>query len=54
MIGAVAERVLAATGHHRDGILLAPWTAERVAEMLAAGGREPDGWPFSPSRFGNV
>jgi glycine oxidase len=51
LIGPVAERVLAATGHHRDGILLAPWTAQRVAEMLAAGGREPAGWPFSPSRF---
>ncbi|HZI63592.1 MAG TPA: FAD-dependent oxidoreductase, partial [Thermoanaerobaculia bacterium] len=25
LIGPVAERVLAATGHHRDGILLAPW-----------------------------
>ncbi len=51
MIGPVGDHVLAATGHHRDGILLAPWTAERVAEMVTAGCREPDGWPFSPSRF---
>jgi glycine oxidase len=54
LIGPVAERVLAATGHHRDGILLAPWTAQRVAELLAAGGREPAGWPFSPSRFAST
>ena len=32
--GALAGLVLA-TGHFRNGILLAPWTAERVAELLA-------------------
>ena len=29
------EGLVLATGHFRNGILLAPWTAERVAELLA-------------------
>ena len=41
----------AATGHYRDGILLAPITAAIMAEVL--NGRKPnfDLRPFSPSRF---
>ncbi len=36
LIGASAdERVVHATGHYRNGILLAPLTAQRVAEALA-------------------
>lgn len=40
-----------ATGHFRDGILLAPITAEIMADVLE--GRQPahDLAPFSPSRF---
>jgi glycine oxidase len=34
--GALAGLVLA-TGHFRNGILLAPWTAERVADLLEIG-----------------
>jgi glycine oxidase len=37
-----------ATGHHRNGILLAPVTAELVAAELAG---EPAGHPFGPGRF---
>jgi len=53
-----AEGVFLATGHYRNGILLAPWTARRVAAMMLAGGgggadsaagAEPG--PFSPRRF---
>jgi glycine oxidase len=43
---AAVEGVLWATGHHRNGILLAPLTAELVADALlapAAGGRAPVG-----------
>ncbi len=43
--------VLAATGHFRNGILLAPWTAREVARLAFGerGGEEiPD---FSPQRF---
>jgi glycine oxidase len=46
------EGLLMATGHHRNGILLAPITAEIVAGMLA--GRAPPEMaePFSPRRLG--
>jgi glycine oxidase len=37
-----------ATGHHRNGILLAPVTADLVADALAG---EPAGHPFGPERF---
>ena len=37
-----------ATGHHRNGILLAPFTADLLAAQLA-GEAAPD--PFSPARF---
>ncbi|MES1242762.1 MAG: glycine oxidase ThiO [Acidobacteriota bacterium] len=45
--------VLAATGHYRNGILLAPWTAREIARLartLAAGDFE-DAGSFSPARF---
>lgn len=42
--------VIAATGHYRNGILLAPWTAERIAELVLEGGSAPLA-PFSPQRF---
>lgn len=29
------EGVIVATGHYRNGVLLAPWTADRVAELVA-------------------
>ncbi|MFW0789362.1 FAD-dependent oxidoreductase [Gordonia sp. CPCC 205333] len=36
VIERVDERVIAAVGHGRNGILLAPYTADRVAELLTA------------------
>ena len=42
--------VIAATGHYRNGILLAPWTAREVARLASAQGLEETG-PFSPSRL---
>jgi glycine oxidase len=44
--------VLAATGHFRNGILLAPWTAREVARLAFAqgGGEIPE---LSPKRFLN-
>jgi glycine oxidase len=50
-IGATAlEGYLVATGHHRNGILLAPLTARLVADLILGRG---DGDPalFSPRRF---
>jgi glycine oxidase len=42
--------VVVATGHYRNGIVLAPWTAHEVARIVQTGnpGREI----FSPTRFG--
>jgi glycine oxidase len=43
--------VLAATGHFRNGILLAPWTAREVARQAAGLGPTPEAAGFSPDRF---
>jgi glycine oxidase len=40
-----------ATGHYRNGILLAPVTGELIAEAVVAGVTSPLLGPFSPSRF---
>lgn len=49
--GAIDGLVLA-TGHYRNGILLAPVTAEAVASIVAGDGT-PEGFEaFSPARFG--
>lgn len=45
------EGLFIATGHYRNGMLLAPATAKYLAEWIATG--EPSEWlePFSPLRF---
>lgn len=40
-----------ATGHYRNGILLAPVTGELIAEAIVGGVSSPLLGPFSPSRF---
>jgi glycine oxidase len=40
-----------ATGHFRDGILLAPITAQLMAEVIEGKNPAHDLAPFSPSRF---
>jgi len=40
-----------ATGHFRDGILLAPITAEVISAVIEGRGPEYDLTPFSPQRF---
>ncbi|MES1206782.1 MAG: glycine oxidase ThiO [Pseudomonadota bacterium] len=47
----VAGLVLA-TGHYRNGILLAPITAQAIADLVATGNAGIDLSPFSVSRFG--
>ena len=42
-----------ATGHFRDGILLAPITAQVMAEVIAETDCKYDLKPFSPARFSN-
>ncbi len=49
---AVAPRVMYATGHYRNGILLAPITATLVADALLGGTLDPMLSATSPARFG--
>lgn len=45
------EGFVVATGHYRNGILLAPVTAEAVAALLAGEEPPPETLPFAPIRF---
>jgi glycine oxidase len=45
------DNVTVATGHFRNGILLAPITAEAIAELVATGRSAIDLAPFSVTRF---
>ena len=52
VLGATPVRGLVlATGHFRNGILLAPVTAEAIAELVATGRSAIDLAPFSVTRF---
>ena len=56
-LGAPSERLSISTGHHRNGILLAPLTARVMADLLLGQdslGMGPALEPFSPSRFGKT
>jgi len=46
------EGLVLATGHYRNGILLAPITAQVIAELVATGRSPIDLAPFSVLRFG--
>ncbi|MBD0325863.1 MAG: FAD-dependent oxidoreductase, partial [Pyrinomonadaceae bacterium] len=46
--------LLYATGHYRNGILLAPITAELIAEQVASGVTSSLLRTFSPDRFNYV
>jgi len=43
-----------ATGHYRNGVLLAPVTAQLVADAMLDNRIDPLLGPVSPSRFGNL
>lgn len=45
------EGLLLATGHYRNGILLAPWTASLVAEYFKSGDAEAFPEAYRPQRF---
>ena len=49
----IGERdgVVWATGHHRNGVLLTPVTAQAVAEIVSGGAPPEAVEPFAPSRF---
>jgi glycine oxidase len=51
LIGSVGiEDLVIATGHFRNGMLLAPITGEIVAELLTGGALPIDIAPFAPRR----
>ena len=47
----IIARYFAATGHYRDGIMLAPITAQIMAELITGSQTAFDLQPFSPVRF---
>jgi glycine oxidase len=52
VLGATGVRGLVlATGHFRNGILLAPITAQAIAELVATGAAPLDLAPFAVDRF---
>ncbi len=52
ILGASAlQGLILATGHHRNGILLAPVTAEAIARLLLSGETMPEARDFGPERF---
>jgi len=52
VLGATAVRGLfLATGHHRNGILLAPITGDAIASLVATGDAGVDLRPFSVTRY---
>ena len=52
IVGRVAEGMVVATGHFRNGILLSAATADAVVAILASAGQDPAWAPFGPGRLG--
>jgi glycine oxidase len=45
------ERLMIATAHYRNGVLLGPLTGRRVAEQIVEGTAPAEFAPFGPERF---
>lgn len=52
ILDALAPGLVAATGHHRNGYLLAPVTADAIAELMTHGELPDIARPFTRARFG--
>ena len=50
----VVPGLMYATGHFRNGVLLAPLTAQLVADAMVNGTDDPDLQLTAPSRFGKI
>jgi glycine oxidase len=48
------DGLIYATGHHRNGILLTPITADAIAQFVLDGAADPAIRPFSIERFGSL
>jgi glycine oxidase len=51
---AIVPNLMYATGHYRSGVLLAPITAQLVADALLEDRIDAELDPFSPARFGDL
>ncbi|GID26452.1 glycine oxidase ThiO [Paractinoplanes brasiliensis] len=51
LLGRLDDRVVVAAGHFRNGVLLAPVTADIVAGLVLDGADDPMSADFSPRRF---
>ncbi|MDQ1739710.1 MAG: glycine oxidase [Pseudonocardiales bacterium] len=51
IVGRLADGLVLATGHYRNGILLSALTADAVAALVAGEAAAPVWAPFSPGRF---
>ncbi len=52
LLGPATGGAIVAAGHHRNGVLLAPVTADLIAELVATGKSAPLLEAFAPGRFG--
>ncbi|MDQ1630999.1 MAG: glycine oxidase [Frankiaceae bacterium] len=52
--GSRAERIVVASGHYRNGVLLTPLTGQLVTDLLRDGTVPALMEPFSPGRFGST
>jgi glycine oxidase len=48
------DGLIYATGHHRNGILLTPVTADAIAQLVLEGAADPAIRPFGIERFGSL
>jgi glycine oxidase len=51
VVGRLDAHTIVATGHYRDGVLLAPVTADAVADLVAGRPVPPEFAGFGPERF---
>jgi glycine oxidase len=52
LLGVYSGGLIVAAGHHRNGVLLAPVTADLIADLVATGKADPLLDAFAPGRFG--
>jgi glycine oxidase len=52
LLGVHSGGLIVAAGHHRNGVLLAPVTADLIADLVATGKADPLLDAFAPGRFG--
>jgi glycine oxidase len=51
LLGRLDDRTIVAAGHHRNGVLLAPVTADLIADLVVSGEPHPLLAAFEPRRF---